>query len=159
MIQIETLEAIHNLDDILTQVPDIDAVWLGTLDARVSMDLPANGGMGGTEQEWVDAVATYERVMAKHGMAKAGFAFGPPEVMQKMASDKSFIVVAADVIALGGLLGDLANARTTFPAIAKEEKSAAKVEVNGDSEGAAKVNGEAGLPSREILVNGNGQAK
>ncbi|KAL9098868.1 MAG: hypothetical protein Q9187_009584 [Circinaria calcarea] len=159
MIQIETLEAIYNLDAILTQVPDIDAVWLGTLDARISMDLPGNGGMGGTEPEWVDAVATYERVMAKHGIAKAGFAMGPPEVMQKMASDKSFIVVAADVVALAGLVGELGTARSIFPATVKEEKSAAKVEMNGDGEGAAKVNDETGFPIGEILVNGNSQAK
>lgn len=51
MIQIETVEAIDNLDAILTGLPDIDAVWLGTLNIRVSMDLVTNGE-GGPEPEY-----------------------------------------------------------------------------------------------------------
>lgn len=153
MIQIESLEGINNLDAILTEVPDIDAVWLGTLDARVSMDLPGNGGMGGTEPEWLDAVATYDRVVAKHGVAKAGFALGTPEMVQNMAREKSFVVVAADVMALMGMLGGLVTAREAIPAIARE------------GTGAAKTNGSVGdekavpLRTQEVLTNGNGHAE
>ena len=40
IIQIDSLEAIHNLDAILTEVGEqIDSVWLGSLDARISMDI------------------------------------------------------------------------------------------------------------------------
>lgn len=64
IIQIETLQAIHNLDAILTECGEhIDSVWLGSLDARISMGLP---GMGGSEKEWTDAVALYESTLAKH---------------------------------------------------------------------------------------------
>ncbi|KAJ9630679.1 hypothetical protein H2203_001202 [Taxawa tesnikishii (nom. ined.)] len=75
--QIETLEGIDDLDAILTAVPDVDACWLGTLDCRVSMNLPGNGGFGGTDPEWLDAVAKYTAVMKKHDKPMAGFAMGP----------------------------------------------------------------------------------
>ena len=101
MIQIERLEGIHNLDDILTHVPDIDAVWLGTLDARVSMNLPGNAGMGEAEPEWLEAVAKYDAILTKHNKPAAGFSFGPN--MARMGKGKSFVIVAADVMALGGL--------------------------------------------------------
>lgn len=65
MIHIESLEGIKNLDSILTQVPDIDAVWLGTLDARVSMNLSGNGGMGGPKPKWLEAVAKYSSTLRK----------------------------------------------------------------------------------------------
>ena len=149
MIQIETLEGINNLDAILTEVPDIDSVWLGTLDARVSMGLPGNGGMGGPEQEWVDAVATYDRVVAKHGVAKAGFALGTPEMVQSMAREKSFVTMAADVLALLGLAGDLATAREIIPALTREGK------------GATETNGK-GEHTQDVLTNGekrNGEVK
>lgn len=58
MIQTETLEGINNLDAILTEVPDIDVVWLGSwfgsLDCRINMNLPANFGQGG-EPKWLAA--------------------------------------------------------------------------------------------------------
>ncbi|CZR57668.1 related to 2,4-dihydroxyhept-2-ene-1,7-dioic acid aldolase [Phialocephala subalpina] len=103
MIQIETLEAIHNLDDILTECgSEIDAVWLGTLDARVSMGLPANGGMGGTEPEWLEAVKLYESTMAKHNKPATGFSMGTTEQMERTSKGKCLVVVAADVYGLIG---------------------------------------------------------
>jgi 4-hydroxy-2-oxoheptanedioate aldolase len=114
MIQIESLEGITNLDAILTEVPDIDAVWLGTLDARISMNLPGNGGAGGTELEWVEAVAKYQAVMKKHNKALAGFALGPDAM--SMAKGYSFVMGMADVMALMGTLGTLAELREAYPA-------------------------------------------
>lgn len=142
MIQIESLEGINNLDAILTEVPDIDAVWLGTLDARVSMNLPGNSGMGGAESEWVEAVAKYTSVLKKHNKPAAGFGVGP--TMAQMAEGKSFIVVAADVMALGALAQGLQEAKGMFPAQSKSgsttKEHVAQAVVNGD------------LPIREVEV-------
>ena len=142
MIQIETLEGINNLDAILTEVPEIDAVWLGTLDARVSMDLDGNYGMGGPEQEWQDAVAKYEAICSKHKhVSRGGFALGPPEVVKMMCKNKDFIIVSADVMALAGMAAEAANVR----GILEEAKAAEgkKVVVDGHAVPNGVANGTA----------------
>lgn len=103
MIQIETLEGINNLDAILTECPDVDIVWLGSLDCRVSMNLAANMGstlppllipswrqlpwwklltdnvllVGGDEPEWIEAEKKFEETLKKHNKPRGGFGFGP----------------------------------------------------------------------------------
>jgi len=113
IIQIETVEGIHNLDDILTECGEyIDSVWLGSLDARVSMGL---SGMGGVEPEWLEAVALFESTLTKHNQAVSGFSLGPPEVRAVLSKGKSFLMVAADfhsIVANG--LQDLASSRTEY---------------------------------------------
>ncbi|KAI5806079.1 Pyruvate/Phosphoenolpyruvate kinase-like domain-containing protein [Geopyxis carbonaria] len=116
MIQIESLEGIQNLDAILTAVPDIDACWLGTLDARISMGLSGNGGMGGSEQEWQDAVKLYEDTMRKHNKPMAGFAMGDAETKKRMAKGKSYVTITADVMGLMGQLKELVDTRPLLPA-------------------------------------------
>jgi 4-hydroxy-2-oxoheptanedioate aldolase len=124
MIQIESLQGIKNLDAILTQVPDIDIVWLGTLDARVSMNLPGNGGMGGEEPEWLEAVTLFETILQKHNKPRGGFAFPPPigtaknfkEACEKM----SFCTVSCDVVALLSMGDHLRVARKTASASPKQ---------------------------------------
>lgn len=104
MIQIETLQAINNLDAILTEVPDIDAVWLGTLDTRVSMNLPHGGGMGGSEPEWLDALKIFNETMKKHNKPRGSFGFPPPmttaDQFQTTVEKLSFCSIAADVFSL-----------------------------------------------------------
>ena len=114
VIQIETLAGIDNLDAILTEVPAIDAVWLGSLDCRVSMGLPGNGGMGGPEPEWLEAKDKFQKILAKHDKPYAGFALGPDA--KAMGEKLCWIVCAADVAALMGLAGTLAENRAMFPA-------------------------------------------
>ncbi|KFY35799.1 hypothetical protein V494_05586, partial [Pseudogymnoascus sp. VKM F-4513 (FW-928)] len=63
IIQVESKEAVDNLDDILTECGDqIDAVWLGTLDCRVSMGLP---GFWGEEPEFLAVVETMNKALRK----------------------------------------------------------------------------------------------
>ncbi|MCJ1394078.1 hypothetical protein MMC18_006956 [Xylographa bjoerkii] len=148
MIQIETLEGIRNLDRILTEVPGIDAVWLGTLDARVSMNLPGNGGMGGGEPEWLDAVKLYEESMDRHpGVAKAGFALAAMPGFAEMAKGKALVVTSADVLALMGLMRDLQLGRETIAPLKSGVKGTVEKE-NGN--GVANTNG--------LVVNGNEEA-
>lgn len=116
MIQIESLEGIHNLDAILTEVPDIDIVWLGSLDARVSMNLPGDMGMGGAEPEWLEAREKFFKVLDKHDKPYGGFAFATPpygseETIRKAAERMSFIMMTADVLHLSLMAQDLALAR------------------------------------------------
>ncbi|KAI9713182.1 MAG: hypothetical protein M1820_001167 [Bogoriella megaspora] len=121
MIQIETLAGIHNLDAILTECPDVDIVWIGTLDARVSMNMPANGGFGGSEPEWLEALKIYDETLKKHNKPRAGFAMGPPDIMKMLGAGNSFIMCAADVVQLLQLGSSLSLAREVFPAEKKGE--------------------------------------
>jgi len=133
MIQIETLQGIKNLDAILTECPQIDIVWLGTLDARVSMNM---AGMSGPEPEWQEAVKMYDAAIKKHDKPSAGFVFGDPETMKASGKDKAFMVVAADVIALQTTMAQAAGARELFPRLesrgeTSEEKKGKRLSVNG----------------------------
>lgn len=117
IIQIESLKGIMNLDAILTEVgSEIDSVWLGSLDARVSMEFKA-GGLWGEEKEWVDAVKLYEGTLRKHNMPASGLALGDPETIKNMARGKSFMVTTSDFHSLMGQgLQELGAFRRGFPA-------------------------------------------
>ncbi|KAL6895376.1 Phosphoenolpyruvate/pyruvate domain-containing protein [Trichoderma longibrachiatum] len=140
MIQIESLAGINNLDAILTEVPDIDIVWLGTLDLRVEMNLPSNAGRGGSEPEWLAARKKFFDVMDKHDKPYGGFAFaippfGTPESFKEAVQRMSFVIQAADVAALAAM-GDMLKVSRELAAPAADKK------VNGESGRA--VNGESG---------------
>lgn len=131
IIQIESLAGMRNLDAILTECGDhIDSVWLGSLDARISMDLPG-GGLLGQEPEWLEALAEYEGALAKHNKPASGLAFGPPDMKKELSRGKSLIVASADVFALMAALGDLAQLREEFPAMDYSKVYTKKPETNG----------------------------
>lgn len=99
-IQIENMKGIDNLDDILTQCPDIDFVWLGTIDLRVSMGFNADFGGVNDEPEWVAALDKYAKICKKHSKPMAGISLPPMPGWQERARELSFVVVASDVVAM-----------------------------------------------------------
>lgn len=116
MIQIESLEGIKNLDAILTEVPDIDIVFIGRLDARVSMNLAAQFGQG-DEPEWTRAVEDFHATLKKHKMPYCGMYLGPAdENMTKAGKEMEMMVCAADVLALAGMADTLTGARKVMTA-------------------------------------------
>ncbi|KAK0707357.1 Pyruvate/Phosphoenolpyruvate kinase-like domain-containing protein [Lasiosphaeris hirsuta] len=114
MIQVETLEAINNLDAILTEVPDIDLVWLGSLDARISMNLPAGFGIATDEPEWQAALKTFDDTMRKHNKPRGGFSFAQGEALVKDAQDYAFMILAADVKELSSVGQQFLAAKALF---------------------------------------------
>ena len=101
MIQIETVEGTHNLDAILTNVPDIDAVWLGALDTRVSMGLPAGHGIRGSEPEWLEAAGLFHSTVKKHNKPYAGFSFATGDELHKITSNMAMCMITADTTQAG----------------------------------------------------------
>ncbi|GKU06417.1 pyoverdine dityrosine biosynthesis [Fusarium langsethiae] len=114
LIQIESEKGINNLDAILTEVPDIDAVWLGAMDLRVSMGFE---GMWGNEPEFLTAVGKYNSILAKHDMPGAGIVQGPPDVMTQLSKGRAFMIVASDVQAIMGQKQAFVEARTLMPKV------------------------------------------
>ncbi|KAK4460657.1 Pyruvate/Phosphoenolpyruvate kinase-like domain-containing protein [Cladorrhinum samala] len=109
MIQIETLEGINNLDAILTEVPDIDVVWLGALDARVSMNLKSDWNyilQGPQEPEWLAALAKYDAVLKKHDKPRGGFNLAPPDTWTEVDRGYSFFLHSIDFMKLISMKGD-----------------------------------------------------
>lgn len=132
MIQVESKLGVQNLDAILTECPDIDIVWLGTLDCRVSMGLPSNHGLGGTEPEWVEVLDLYESTMTKHNKPRGGFAFPTPpfgsaEGFKKASRKMAFMACSADVTHLMAMSQDLATCRTLASEAAAEAEQDTEV--------------------------------
>jgi 4-hydroxy-2-oxoheptanedioate aldolase len=101
IIQIESELGVQNLDAILAAVGDqIDAVWIGALDLRVSMGL---GGFWGAEPEFLNLVKLYEETLKKHNMPNSGLCLNGNWAM---GANKAFLVVGGDVF---GLLGEAAT--------------------------------------------------
>ncbi|EFW19032.1 hypothetical protein D8B26_007220 [Coccidioides posadasii str. Silveira] len=118
IIQIESEIGIKNLDAILTLVGDqIDAVWIGTLDLRVSMGLD---GLWGEEPEFQSAIRLYEETLRKHDKPNSGGCFTGN---WSLGSNKSFVVVAGDWLGLLGQRDNIQTARENLPASDKRSKN------------------------------------
>lgn len=118
IIQIESELGVKNLDAILTSVGDqIDAVWIGTLDLRVSKGLD---GMWGDEPEFQNAIRLYEETLRKHSKPNSGQSFNENWTL---GADKSFTVVAGDWLAFLSQRDTIQSARQNLPASDKRQKS------------------------------------
>lgn len=119
MIQIESELGVRNLDAILTECPEIDVVWMGTMDCRLSMGLAAQAGASVDkwgEPEWHEVKKLFDDTVRKHNKPNAGFAFvsgimGSPERLRKGAEEFCFIASSGDVMHLMGMADDLKKAR------------------------------------------------
>jgi 2-keto-3-deoxy-L-rhamnonate aldolase RhmA len=127
IIQIESELGVKNLDAILTSVGDqIDAVWVGTLDLRVSMGLD---GMWGEEPEFQNAIRLYEDTLRKHNKPNSGQCFNEN---WPLGVNKTFTIVAGDFLAFLSQRDTIQSARQNLPAWDKRQKSTpAKQNGNG----------------------------
>jgi hypothetical protein len=101
------------------------------------MNMPSNMGMGGNEPAWLEARQKFFDVMDKHDKPYGGFAFctppfGSAESFKKTAERMSFIIAAADTMALAGMGEILKASREIVAPLVVETKSNGHNGVNGD---------------------------
>jgi 4-hydroxy-2-oxoheptanedioate aldolase len=93
MPMIETLEALENLDEILT-TPGVDAAYVGPAD--LSLALGKEPGLDRTDPDVVKAQKTIAAACKRHGVV-AGIHVGSPEYALKMIEDGyRFVTLASD---------------------------------------------------------------
>ncbi|KAK8098927.1 HpcH/HpaI aldolase/citrate lyase family protein [Apiospora kogelbergensis] len=116
VIQAESERGVRNLDAILSAVgDDIDAVFLGVLDLRISMGLD---GLWGSEPEFLDVVRLYEETLHKHNKPTAGPCL---DGNWRRGANKTMTVVTGDFVALLSQRAVLSGARENLPASNKAE--------------------------------------
>ena len=120
IIQIESEEGARNLDDILTAVGDkIDAVWMGTLDMRVSMGYD---GFWGSEPRFLEIVELYQNTLKKHDKPNSGMCLGGD---WDKGANKAFVIVGGDAFAFLGDTATISKARDHLPPLTS------KAQING----------------------------
>lgn len=120
IIQVESLEGIHNLDEIVISVGvHIDSVWLGNLDCRVVMGLP---GFLGEEPEWVHAMNILRATLSTHNKSYSGLALGDDEWLKKRGEGRSLMFMSSDLAAVFRTADELVNVRNLFPPKNDSEK-------------------------------------
>ena len=117
IIQIESEEGARNLDAILTAVGDhIDAVWMGTLDMRISMGYD---GMWGSEPRFLEIVELYQNTLKKHDVPNSGMCLGGD---WGKGVNKAFVIVGGDAFAFLADTVTIKNARENLPALLGRSK-------------------------------------
>lgn len=111
---VETVEAVSNLDDILS-VPGVDAVYVGPSDLSVSLGL--NPGNNDGEPSFDAAVATILDGCARHGVI-AGCHTVSELCQRRTEQGFRMITITSDTVALARALEDeLRRARGQEPAV------------------------------------------
>jgi len=94
VVQIESIKALQNLDEILS-VPGIDAAFVGPNDLRMSLGLrPAHEG---DEPEFLDALETIKRATRKYGIASGIMSSGGAAAAERIRQGFRMITVATDI--------------------------------------------------------------
>ena len=105
---IETVEALSNLDEILT-VPGVDAIYVGPADLSLSLGLPP--GNNDDASSFTDALETIVAACRRHGVV-AGIHSSGALTPRRLEQGFRMITVTADAVAMRiGLVAELDAAR------------------------------------------------
>jgi len=105
---IETVEALGNLDDILS-VPGVDAIYVGPADLSLSLGLPP--GNNDDADPFREALDTIVAGCRRHGIVAGIHATGSL-VPRRLEQGFTMVTVTSDIVALRlGLSAELARAR------------------------------------------------
>jgi 4-hydroxy-2-oxoheptanedioate aldolase len=107
---IETVEAIANLDEILS-VPGVDAIYVGPADLSITLGLAPGNNDG--KPEFDDALATIVAACQRHGVVPGIHATGPL-TQRRLEQGFRMITVTSDALAIRlGFDSELAAARAS----------------------------------------------
>jgi 4-hydroxy-2-oxoheptanedioate aldolase len=110
---IETVEALANLDDILS-VPGIDAVYVGPADLSLTLGLPPRNN--DDEPRFTEALEAIVAGCRRHGVVP-GIHSNGPLAARRLEQGFRMITVAADMVAARThMAAELAQARGTVAA-------------------------------------------
>lgn len=109
IIQIETVRAVEQIDEILS-VPGVDATMIGPADLAMDMGIPVQG-----DNPNPDHVALCNAVLAscqKHGVAPGIFTSGAEEAKRRASEGWRFLPIGSDTgYMMGGAIASLRTAR------------------------------------------------
>lgn len=98
-VQIETTEALENLEEILS-VPGIDVAFVGPNDLHYSLGLPPSNE--GAEPEFVEALNHIHAVARQHKVATGIYTSGGAAAAERVREGFQMVVAAADLSAMTG---------------------------------------------------------
>jgi 4-hydroxy-2-oxoheptanedioate aldolase len=105
---IETVEALSNLDDILS-VPGIDAIYVGPADLSISLGLPPSANDGAPAFD--DALATIVAACRRHGVVPGIHATGPLTPRRREQGFRMITVTSDGLAMRAGYQAELDAAR------------------------------------------------